>query len=174
MATWAVPSTILANAMVSDATWRIMFYMAIGYGAFSFIGTFFVYFPPSHPRLDGKTKWQEFKELDFIGLFLFTIGLVLFLVGMGYLGQSTYSTSLVASTTVIGGVLFIGAFIYDFTIPKNPIFPFHLFVCFYEFLSLHPYTPCLYLNYAGASLLLENFFWLRINSNLICHEIQDT
>lgn len=58
-----------------DATWRIMFWVAIGYGGFSFIGTFFVYCPPSHPCLDEKTKWQEFMELDFVGAFLSVAGL---------------------------------------------------------------------------------------------------
>lgn len=58
-----------------------MFYIAIGYGAFSLIGTAFFYFPPAHPRLDGKTRWQEFQELDFIGAFLFVAGLAVFLFG---------------------------------------------------------------------------------------------
>jgi len=39
----------------------------------------------------------------------------------------------VVSTLVIGGLVFIGCFVYDFTIPKNPIFPFHLFAMFREF-----------------------------------------
>ena len=64
----------------------------MGYGAFSLVGTFFVYFPPSHPRPDGKTKWQEFKELDFIGTFLFVSGLAVFLYGLNS-GGNTYVSS---------------------------------------------------------------------------------
>jgi hypothetical protein len=54
------------------------------------VGTFLVYFPPSHPRPDGKTKWQEFKELDFVGAFLFVSGLAVFLYGLNS-GGNTYS-----------------------------------------------------------------------------------
>ena len=68
-----------------------MFYIAIGYGAFSMIGTFFVYFPPAHPRLDGKTRLQEFKELDFVGAFFFVSGLAVFLYGLNSGGKSRIS-----------------------------------------------------------------------------------
>jgi hypothetical protein len=54
-------------------------------------------------------------------------------VGLTYLGKSSYSVALVASTVTIGGLVFIACFLYDFTIPKNPIFPFHLFAMFREF-----------------------------------------
>jgi len=55
LASWAIPSTLLANAMISNATWRIMFYIAIGYGAF------FAYWNglrifPSQPS---ETRWQD-------------------------------------------------------------------------------------------------------------------
>jgi MFS family permease len=82
LSSWAIAGTLLANAMLTDASWRIMFYIATGYGAFSLIGTACVYFPPSHPRPDGKTKWQEFKELDFVGAVLFVSGLAVFLYGL--------------------------------------------------------------------------------------------
>lgn len=29
LASWGIPGTLLANAMISDATWRIMFYIAM-------------------------------------------------------------------------------------------------------------------------------------------------
>lgn len=64
---------------------------------------------------------------------LFASGLSLFLVGLTYLGKTSYSTALVASTVTIGALIFVGGFLYDFTIPKNPIFPFRLFAMFREF-----------------------------------------
>lgn len=97
-------------------------------------GTAVFYFPPSRLRNDyDKTRWQEFKELDFIGLGLFTIGLTVFFVGLTYLGKSSFSVGLVAATVTIGGMLFIACFLYDFTTTKNPIFPYHLFAMFGEF-----------------------------------------
>lgn len=137
LAVWGLPSTLLANAMVSHATWRIMFYVAIGFGAFSFIGTLFVYFPPSHPRPDGKTKWEEFKELDFIGAILFVAGLVVFLFGLNS-GGNTYAWGAAGTVAplVLGLVVFMSAFAYDFTVAKDPLFPWYLFKSFREFSSL--------------------------------------
>lgn len=131
---WGIAGVLLANELYEHATWRWIFYVAIIYSGVVIIGTATFYFPPSRPQNDyDKTRWQEFKELDFIGLFLFATGLTLFLVGLAYLGGSTYSKTLVASTTVVGGLVLISAFLYDFLIPKNPIFPFPLFAMFREF-----------------------------------------
>jgi hypothetical protein len=125
---------LVANELYAHASWRWIYYISIIYSGVVIVGTAIFYFPPSRPRNDyDKSRWQEFRELDFVGLFLFAVGLSLFLVGLTYLGGSGYSKSLVVSTMVIGGLVFIGCFVYDFTIPKNPIFPFHLFAMFREF-----------------------------------------
>ncbi|KAK4569553.1 hypothetical protein LTR86_003316 [Recurvomyces mirabilis] len=137
LAVVAVPSTLLATVMISDATWKVMFYVAIGYAGFSLIGTFFVYFPPSHPRPDGKTKWQEFKELDFIGAFLFASGLVVFLYGLNS-GGSTYpwKSGGALAPLLLGLAAFLGAFVYDFNVAGDPLFPWYLFRNFREFSAL--------------------------------------
>ena len=137
LASWAIAGTLLADALVSKATWRITFYLTIGYGAFSLIGTALVYFPPSHPRSDGKTKWQEFKELDFFGAFLFISGLAVFLFGLSS-GGNTYPWKSAAALAplILGFIVFLGSFIYDFIFPKDPLFPWYLFKKFREFSSL--------------------------------------
>ncbi|KAK5164808.1 uncharacterized protein LTR77_009472 [Saxophila tyrrhenica] len=137
LAAYAVPGTLLANTLISNASWRIMFYIAIGYGAFSFIGTFWVYYPPSHPRPDGKTKWQEFKELDFIGAFMFVAGLAVFLFGLNS-GGNTYpwKSGGTLAPLILGLIVFVGAFVYDFNIPRDPLFPWYLFKNFREFSAL--------------------------------------
>jgi MFS family permease len=124
LSSWAIAGTLLANAMLTKASWRVMFYIATGYGAFSLIGTACVYFPPSHPRPDGKTKWQEFKELDFIGAILFVAGLAVFLYGLNS-GGNTYPWKAAGTLAplILGLIVFLGAFIYDFFIPKDPLFP---------------------------------------------------
>ncbi|RDL37977.1 uncharacterized protein BP5553_05410 [Venustampulla echinocandica] len=134
---WAIPSTLLANLMVTNASWRIMFYIAIGYGAVSMIGTACVYFPPSHPRADGRTKWQEFKELDFIAAFLFVAGLTVFLYGLNSGGNAyPWGSAGTLAPLILGLIVFLAAFAYDFTIPKDPLFPWYLFKNFREYSSL--------------------------------------
>ena len=124
----------MATLFYIHATWRWTYFVGIIYAAVAIAGTFFFYFPPSRPQHDfEKSRWQEFKDLDFIGLLLFTGGLTIFLVGITYLGRSDYSKSLVGSTIPIGAIIFIGAFVYDFTIPKNPIFPFKLLSMFRKY-----------------------------------------
>lgn len=101
------------------------------------IGTFFVYHPPSHPRPDGLTKWQEFKQLDFIGAFLFIAGLAVFLFGLESGGNMYPWTSAGAlAPLIIGLIVFLGSFIYDFIVPKDPLFPWYLFKNFREFSAL--------------------------------------
>ena len=137
LAAWAIPATLLATLMVTDSSWRIMFYIAIGYGAFSLVGTYFVYFPPSHPRLDGKTKWQEFKELDFIGAALFVAGLVIFLFGLNAGGNTfPWKSAGTLAPLILGLIVFIGAFAYDFMVAGDPLLPFYLFKNFRGFSAL--------------------------------------
>jgi len=131
---WGVGSGYFATQLYLRATWRWCYYISIIYAVVVLVGTYFSYYPPSHPQGDyERSRWQEFKQLDFIGLGLFTAGLVVFLVGITYLGRSTYSVPMVASTITVGGIVFASAFIYDFTLAKNPIFPLHLFRMFREF-----------------------------------------
>lgn len=114
-----------------------MFYLCIGYGVFSLVGTALVYFPPSHPRPDGKTKWQEFKELDFVAAFLFAAGLVIFLYGLNS-GGTTYPWSAAGTIAplILGLVTFISAFVYDAFVPSDPLFPWYLFKNFRDFSAL--------------------------------------
>lgn len=109
----------------------------MGYGGFSLVGTFCVYFPPSHPRPDGKTKWEEFKELDFIGTFLFVSGLAVFLYGLNS-GGNTYPWKAAGTLAplILGLFVFLGSFVYDFTLAKDPLFPWYLFKSFRNFSSL--------------------------------------
>ena len=131
---YSVLSGYIATQLYLKSTWRWCYYISIIYAGLVLIGTYFSYFPPSHPQGDyERSRWQEFKELDFVGLGLFTAGLVVFLVGIAYLGRTTYSVPMVAATISVGGIVFISAFVYDFTVPKKPIFPLHLFRMFGEF-----------------------------------------
>lgn len=131
---WGALSVYLATLLLIHATWRWAYYIAIIYAAICALGTFIFYFPPSRPQHDyERSRWQQFKELDFVGLALFAAGLTIFLVGMTDLGREDFNGTLVATTISVGAVIFLTSFVYDFMVPKNPIFPFKLFAMFREF-----------------------------------------
>ncbi|CAK7203704.1 hypothetical protein SEUCBS139899_006448 [Sporothrix eucalyptigena] len=132
---WGALSVYLATQLFVHASWQWCYYIVIIYSVFVIAGTAYFYYPPSRPQHDyDKSRWDEFRELDFIGLTLFAAGLTIFLVGITYLGRSDYSVAMVASTIVIGALVFFACFAYDFSpIPRHPIFPRHLFALFREF-----------------------------------------
>lgn len=131
---WGALSVYISTLLLIHATWRWAYYIGIIYAVICMVGTFAFYFPPSRPQHDyEKSRWQQFKELDFVGLGLFAGGLTIFLVGMTDLGRSDFNVTLVAATISLGAVIFLGAFAYDFTVPKNPIFPLKLFTMWREF-----------------------------------------
>ncbi|KAH7251471.1 fungal trichothecene efflux pump [Fusarium tricinctum] len=131
---WGSVSGLIATQLYLKVTWRWCYYITIIYAAICLVGTFICYFPPSRPQHDfEKTRWQQVKELDYIGLLLFATGLTIFLTGITFLGAAHRSMTLVASTISIGACVFIAAFIYDFTIPKKPLFPRKLFAMYREF-----------------------------------------
>jgi MFS family permease len=109
---WGTTAVLLATVLYSRASWRVIFYVAIAYGGISLLGTAAFYFPPAHPRPDGKTRWQEFKELDFIGAFLFTAGLVLLLFGILSGGEAyPWSAAGTLAPLIIGFFLVVASFV---------------------------------------------------------------
>jgi predicted acyltransferase len=76
----------------------------------------FFYHPPTYDQLHvhGKTKWQQFKELDFGGLFLFLAGIVLFIIGLSWGGTvHPWSSAYVVCTIVIGLCTLIAFGLYE-------------------------------------------------------------
>lgn len=88
------------------------------------------YFPPARPQYDDeKTRWQELKEIDFVGIGLYSGGLTTFLVGLTWAGQAghPWRTASVIVPVVLGFMLFLSAFGYDFFWAKQPFFPLKIF-----------------------------------------------
>ena len=101
-----------------------MFYLGIISAVISFVGTFIFYHPPSKPLAD-RSYSQLFRELDYIGIFLYTSGLTLFLLGLGWGGVSyPWKSAQVLTPLILGALLFIATFFYDFSgHAKRPLFP---------------------------------------------------
>lgn len=83
-----IARTFIAN---TAAGWRWSYYLGIIINGITLILYQCFYFPPTYDQLhvSGKTKLQQFKELDFVGILLFIAGTVLFLIGLSW-GGTTY------------------------------------------------------------------------------------
>ncbi|KAF2816333.1 MFS general substrate transporter [Mytilinidion resinicola] len=106
--------------------WRWLFYgPAIAVG-FSFVGLFFYYFPPAHPR--GIPFRQALRELDYGGAILFIISTTLTLTGIVYTTTLPSSDPKVIGTLVSGLGLLVMFALYETFIPlKQPLTPTHVF-----------------------------------------------
>lgn len=70
---------------------------------------FLCYHPPTFEHLHkNRSKWQELKDLDVIGIVLFTGGLLLFLMGLSWGGQLyEWKSAHVIATMVVGFVMLV-------------------------------------------------------------------
>ena len=102
-----------AYRIITVASWRWTYYVSLIVEVLAFLLILVFYWPPNflglHP--EGKTRRQQFLELDFIGLLLFGGGLTVFLVGIGFGGNPyPWTGAIVLSPTIIGGISVFVAF----------------------------------------------------------------
>lgn len=111
------------------ASWRWIYYISILMSLITFKATALLYWPVSRPKGDfHRTRWQQAKGLDYVGMTAVTCGIVLLTCGLtwgGILFPWTHSGSIVP---IAAGILTVlGGFVYDFTMAKNPMVPVNLF-----------------------------------------------
>ena len=75
--------------------------------AISAVGLYFMYYPPAHPL--GIPFRQAVREMDYLGMFLFTAGSVPVLIGIVYSATVKSTDARVVATLVVGFV-FLAAF----------------------------------------------------------------
>ena len=89
------------------------------------------YFPPSFEQKhknDIQSKMYWLKNFDFVGAFLYTAGVIVFLFGINW-GGSVYpwKSAAVIASMVGGGVVFVAFVLYEAFIPlKEPIMSVHI------------------------------------------------
>jgi hypothetical protein len=93
---------------------------------------FFFYHPPSFVQLHGKkiSKRQELARVDWVGVFLLTAGLTLFLLGISWGGQidSAWDSSKILGLLISGAVGLILFVLWEcFAKIDRPIMPMKLF-----------------------------------------------
>jgi MFS family permease len=112
---FAVFGPVIARSFIDHtaAKWRWSYYLGIIFSGLTMILYQFFYHPPTYQQLHvhGKTKWQMFKELDFVGIFLFIAGSVLFLVGLSWGGQAYPWVSAPVLCTIIIGIFTLAGFV---------------------------------------------------------------
>lgn len=92
-------------------SWRGAYWLMFSWHSAMAIVLFFFYYPPDFyqkHRTDGKTKRQLLKEMDYIGILLFTAAGTLFLVGVNFGGrQYAWSSPNVIAPMVVGVVCYL-------------------------------------------------------------------
>jgi MFS family permease len=123
---------VIAQTFVTNtaAGWRWNFYLNILIGGLATLLFFFFYHPPNFQLLHrNRSRMDQVKRLDFVGLVLFSGGLALFLIGLSWGGQAyPWKSAHVIATIVVGFASLVVFVLYDaFVHPGDPLLPMHLF-----------------------------------------------
>lgn len=121
---------IIAHKFVTStgAGWRWSFYLNIIATSLAIIFFYFFYHPPTFKMLhQNRSKWDQVKKLDYVGIVLFTVGLILFIMGLSW-GGSVYpwTSARVISTIVIGAATLIAFAVWESFFKGDALLPMHL------------------------------------------------
>lgn len=114
---FAVFGPIIARSLYNNTVskWRWSYFMGDIFGFLSLVLYWFFYHPPTYEQLhvQGKTRWQMTKNLDFVGIFLYVSGCILFIIGLSWGGvQHPWSSAETLCTLLIGFALMVCFVIY--------------------------------------------------------------
>ncbi|KIV81319.1 hypothetical protein PV11_03511 [Exophiala sideris] len=112
---FAMFGAYIAHDLLIVATWRWCYYIAIIIQGLSIILFAVAYFPPRLESLHTiKSRQQLIKEIDYLGIFLFCAGTVLFLLGISWGGSNyPWKSASVLCPLVIGAVTLIAFFVWE-------------------------------------------------------------
>lgn len=123
---------VIAQVLVTNtaAGWRWNYYLNIIVAGLAVVMFYLFYHPPNFDLLhENRSKMQQLKRQDFVGLTLFTGGLVLFIMGLNW-GGSVYAwkSSHVIATIVVGFLALVAFVLWDaYGHHGDPLLPLHLF-----------------------------------------------
>lgn len=133
---WGIPGSGLAPAISyvfiyqTAAGWRGIFYFLIALNAITTVLFYFFYHPPTFRMKHASANKKEFiKHFDYLGIFLVTLGLLLFLMGISWGGSLHPWKSAPVIVTIVLGFVIIVAFVLWETYGnlKEPMMPIHVF-----------------------------------------------
>ena len=162
--TIAIPFTaigpVISQSFVSTPSgWRGIYYMFIAINIAAAIAFFLFYYPPNFDikhSADKLTKKQIIKDFDYVGLILFTGGLLVFLLGLEWGGSlHPWKSSWVIASIVVGGLAVIAFCFWEAYAPiKEPLVPPHLFKSWSWFATVM--TLSLGVSLVSKSIILWN------------------
>ncbi|KAK1997919.1 major facilitator superfamily transporter [Colletotrichum falcatum] len=158
---WGLLAVLVGNVLFKYASWRWIFNIGIIIEFIALAGTWFFYHPTPRPRGDfDKSRIQQLKEIDWIGLFLFTSGLATALVGLTWGGTPAHPWNSAGAIVpiVVGFAVLAFGFFYDFKIAAHPMFPLKLFVMFRQYSVLLVVIFVSGMNFHAMSALLPQGF----------------
>ncbi|KAB5539473.1 fungal trichothecene efflux pump [Coniochaeta sp. 2T2.1] len=146
--------------------WRSCYWWCFAWEAVTAIMLFFYYHPPTFETKhedDHKTKWQLVKEIDYVGLLLFTAGCLLILLALNWGGgMHPWRSSWVIAPLIVGFVCFVVLGFWEAYAPlAYPILPPHLFKQWRKFTSF--LVVCFV---AGMLYYSMNVIWPRMSGLL--------
>ena len=132
---WVIPYSGVAPAVAyafvgSSVGWRGCYYLLIATDALALACWALFYFPPTFAmKHHTRTKTQVIKDFDFLGLFLFCGGFIIFLLGLSWGGSThPWKSAWVIGTLICGGFTLIIFVCWECrTALREPLIPMHLF-----------------------------------------------
>jgi MFS family permease len=134
------PAISYAFVIHTAAGWRWCYYFLIIINAVSTALYYFFYYPPNfHMKQRNHTRWELIKKFDFAGLFLYTAGITLFLLGISWGGSvHPWKSASVIATTVIGGLTTVAFVFWELRHDlEEPLMPPRVLKHFGECLTLY-------------------------------------
>ncbi|KAH8176647.1 fungal trichothecene efflux pump (TRI12) domain-containing protein [Sarocladium implicatum] len=141
--------------------WRTCYWWCFGWEVVTAIMLYFFYHPPTFDtkhRDDNKTKWQLIKEIDYVGLVLFTAGCLLLLLALNWGGGlHPWKSANVIAPIIVSVVCFVALGFWEVYMPLTyPMMPPHLFKEWRRFTSF--LVVCFV---AGMAYYALNVIWPR-------------
>ncbi|KAM0747975.1 MFS general substrate transporter [Meredithblackwellia eburnea MCA 4105] len=99
-----------SHLIVANTTYKWVFRLGMILCGVAFFLCLAFYRPPSNPMHDGRTKMARFLDLDFLGIFLFSSGMGVFLMGVVWAGGQYPAKDLHVILPIVLGLVTLGAF----------------------------------------------------------------
>ncbi|KAJ9638512.1 hypothetical protein H2204_004282 [Knufia peltigerae] len=123
------PAVAWAWVLHTKAGWRWCFYFTIILNAISCALMLLFYHPPTFHMKSNRNRGEVIRHFDWIGLALFSGGLITFLLGLSWGGSAyPWKSARVIATLVVGGATLIIFVIFECMAPLQvPLIPMRLF-----------------------------------------------